>query len=390
LNEVVKRFRPSRACGTALVRALVGLLALALPAVVSAQGPPRLPAFRPDVTFGIVFDDNVFMRPEPEGDIFIRLTPGFDLVHESPRLHVNGLFRFDAERYQDRTDLNEAVARQQSSLDLTWRPNNRFGLISRAAYDRTQTPLDLNAATGLAGGRQPAWRMDFSLGFENTIRPRRRVTLGGDYSHYDLEVGVDTTLRAVRVRYTEDLSPRSQMYFNYRFEQREFHPGALLLSHVGVGAWSYRLAPPLLLLLEAGPRVSEGQWSPEVNISVTQTINNITTFSAGYAHTQDVAAGVAGLITIDRVTSSLALRRNNRWELIVTGGGFRNVQPGGDTVAYDASVSVGRSLSDALWLVATASRTSNDIRTRGVTVTDSEIVRNWAMVSIRVQPFRPR
>ena len=373
-----------------LVSALVGLLALALPTVVSAQGAPRLPVFRPDVTFGIVFDDNVFMRTEPEGDVFMRLTPGFDIVHDSPRLLVNGRFRFDAERYQERSDLNEAVARQESSLDLTWRPNNRFGLISHAAYDRTQTPLDLNAATGLTGGRQPAWRMDFSVGLENTIRPRRRVTLGADYSYYDLELGVDSSLRAVRVRYTEDLSPRAQVYFNYRFEQREFLPGALLVSHVGVGAWSYRLAPPLLLVLEAGPRVSEGAWSPEVNISVAQTINNITTFSAGYAHTQDVAVGVAGLITIDRVTTSLAFRRNEVWELIVSAGAFRNVQPGGDTVAYDLSAAVGRAVSDAFWLVVSANRTSNDIRTRGATVTESEIVRNWVMASIRIQPFRPR
>ena len=374
----------------ARVSALVGLLAMALPSAVSAQGAPRLPAFRPDVTFGIVFDDNVFMRTEPEGDVFIRLTPGFDLVHDSTRLQVNGRFRFDAERYQERTDLNEAVARQESSLDLTWRPNNRFGLISRAAYDRTQTPLDLNAATGLTGGRQPAWRMDFSVGLENTIRPRRRVTLGGDYSYYDLELGVDSSLRAVRVRYTEDLSPRSQVYFNYRFEQREFLPGALLVSHVGVGAWSYRLAPPLLLVLEAGPRVSEGEWSPEINVSVTQTINTITTFSAGYAHTQDVAVGVPGLITIDRVTTSLALTRDQLWELVISAGAFRNVQVTGETVAYDVSVAVGRSLTDALWLVVSANRTSNDIRTRGATVTESEIVRNWVMASIRIQPFRPR
>jgi hypothetical protein len=330
------------------------------------------------------------MRTEPEGDIFMRLTPGFSVVHDSPRLHVNGLFRFDAERYQERTDLNEAVARQESSLDLTWRPNNRFGLISRAAYNRTQTPLDLNAATGLTGGRQPAWRMDFSVGFENTIRPRRRVTVGGDYSYYDLEVGVDSSLRAVRVRYTEDLSPRAQLYFNYRFEQREFLPGALIVSHVGVGAWSYRLAPPLLLVLEAGPRATEGEWSPEVNISVTQTINNITTFSAGYAHTQDVAVGVEGLITIDRVTTSLALSRSEVWELVFSGGAFRNVQPSGDTVAYDVSAALGRALSSTLWLVVSANRTSNDIRNRAATVMESEIVRNWVMASIRIQPFRPR
>lgn len=357
---------------------------------MSAQGGPRLPAFRPDVTFGIVFDDNVFMRPDPEGDVFMRLTPGFDLVHDSRRLRLNGSFRFDAERYEERSDLNEAVARQSSGLDLTWRPNNRFALISRVAYDRTKTPLDLNTATGLTGGRQPAWRTEVSLGFENTIRPRRRVTVGGDFSIYDLQFGVDTTTRTLRVRYTEELSPRSQLYFNYRFEQRDFTPGAILVSHVGVAGWTYRIAQPLLLTIEGGPRVSEGEWSPDVTVSLAQTINNITTFSASYAHTQDVAAGIPGLITIDRVTTSVALRRHQFWELIFGAGAFRNVQFNGDTIAYDVSASLGRALGNVVWLVVSANRTFNDFQPTIATAPQAQIIRNWVMASIRIQPFRPR
>lgn len=374
------------------MRALVGLLALALPAVVSAQGAPRLPAFRPDVTFGLVFDDNVFLQPEGHetADIFLRLTPGFDLVHNSTRLRLNGSFRFDAERYQDRTDLNEAVAREASLLDLTWRPNRRFALISQAAYHRTQTPLDLNVATGLTGGRQPAWGTDFAVGFENTIRPRRRVTIGGEYSFYAVERGTDSSLRAIRVRYHEDLSPRRQLYVNYRFEQREFLPGPLLVSHIAVGGWTYRITPALSLALEGGPRVTEGEWSPEFNIQATQTIGTITTFSGGYAHTQDVAVGVAGIVKVDRLTTSVALRRYEFWELILGAGAFRNVHLTGDTIAYDLSVSVGRLLTNALWLVASVNRNYNHLRQRDAPVPESTILRNALMISLRVQPFRPR
>jgi hypothetical protein len=375
------------------VRALVGLVGVALPSAAYAQGAPRLPAFRPDVTFGIVFDDNVFMRPKGSetSDIFMRLTPGFDLVHDSTRLQLNGSFRFDAERYQERPDLNEAVARQATALDLTWRPNRRFAMISRVGYQRTTTPLDLNVATGLTGGRQPASRVDLSLAFENTIRPQRRVTVGGDYSYDDIltDLGIDNSLRAVRVRYTEDLDPRYQLYFNYRLEQREFIPGAVLVSHIGVAGWSYRLTPRLMLVLEGGPRVAEGEWSPEVNVSVTQTIGTITTFSAGYSHTQDAAVGVVGLITVDRLTTSLALRRSDVWELVLSAGAFRNIQPTVDTIAHDLSVAVGRSISDAVWLVVSVNRNYNDLRMR-VPVPDDAVVRNWVMASIRIQPYRPR
>jgi hypothetical protein len=380
----------------ALVRALWGCLALTFPVAAAAQDAPRLPVFRPDVTFGFVFDDNVFMRPDPEGDMFIRLTPGFDVVHNSPRLRVDGSFRFDAERYQERVDLNEAVARQASLLDLTWRPNRRIGLISRVGYQRTQTPQDLNVTTGLTGGRQQASRLDLSLALENMIRPHRLVLIGGDYEHDDLLRGVDSSLRAVRVRYTEELGPRSQLYFNYRLEQREFTPaieltpGFVLVSHVGVGGWSYRLTPDLVLVLEGGPRVAEGEWTPDVSISATKTIGSITTFSAGYAHTQDVAVGVVGLIDVHRVTTSVAMRRNELWELILNAGVFRNAQPDVDSIAYDFSVAVGRSLSKALWLVVSANRTFNDLRMNAGEVPQMEIVRNWVMASIRIQPVRPR
>jgi hypothetical protein len=372
------------------VRALGVLLVLVLPAAVHAQGGPRLPAFRPEATFGVVFDSNVFMRAiDPAGDVFMRLTPGFDLVHESPQLRVNGTFRFDAERYQERSDLNEAVARNLNAIDVTWRPNTRFGLITRAAYERTQTPLDLNTATGLTGGRMPAWRTDFSVGLENSIRPNRRVTVGADFSYYDLQTGADSSLRTFRVRYAEDLNPRSQLYANYRLEQREFLPGGLFISHVTVGGWSYRLTPTLMLTFEGGPRVVEGTWSPEVNVSATQVVNTITTFSAGYSHTQDVAVGVVGLITVDRVTTSVAMRRSRFWELILSAGAYRNVQNTFDSVAYDLGVSVGRLLTEALWLVGSVNRNYNDMRSRGA-APDSRIERNWAMISIRFQPYRPR
>jgi len=173
---------------------LGGLLAVALPAVAFAQAP-RPPAFRPDVTFGIVFDDNVFSRPEPESDIFMRLTPGFDLVHDSTRLTLRGSLRFDAERYQERPDLNDPVARQNTGLDLTWRPTSRLSLIGRVGYQRTQTPQDLNVTTGLAGGRQEASRVDAALAFEQTLRPRKRVSIGGDWAKDDIALGQDSNLR---------------------------------------------------------------------------------------------------------------------------------------------------------------------------------------------------
>jgi hypothetical protein len=367
---------------------LLGLIVLAVPALAFAQAP-RLPAFRPEVNFGIVFDDNVFLRPEPEGDIIMRLTPGFDLVHDSIPLTVRGLFRFDAERYEEREDLNDRVARANTGLDLTWRPNTRMSVIGRAGYQRTNTPQDLNATTGLTGGRQPASRVDAAAGFEQVIRTRRRLSVGGDYSHDDLNFGADSTLRAARFRYTEQLSSRSDLYFAFRFEQRHYRPGPLITSSLGTVGFTRRMTQSLRLTVEGGPRVTDGDWLPDINITASQTLSARSSFTVGYSHTQDVAVGLVGVITIDRVTGSF-VSRLGRWETTASGGAFRNLQPGGDTLAYDVLGTLGRPVTGAVWLLLTAQRTFNDLRVSGTPVPGTEIVHNWAMVSVAYRPFRPR
>jgi hypothetical protein len=378
-----------------VVRVLVGLLALLAPALAHAQAP-RLPAFRPDVSFGIVFDDNVFFRPEPDAqsDIFMRLTPGFDLVHDSTRLTVRGSMRFDAERYQERPELNDVVARQNTEFDLTWRPNSRFSLTGRAGYQRTQTPIDINVATGLTGGRQEASRVDAGLSFEQTIRPRKRLSIGARWAKDNVlgaaAFGADSNLRSARVRYLEQLSGRTDLYFIYRFEQRQFLPGPLVASHIGSVGWSRQVSRSLRLVVEGGPRLTGDEWSPDVTVTATQTVNDLTMFTAGYAHTQDVAVGVVGLITIDRVTASMMMARARRWELSFGGGAFRNIQAGTDLLAYDGMASVGRSLGSDLWLVMSYNHTFNDQRVRGAAVPNTTIVRSVAMLSLRYTPYRPR
>lgn len=367
---------------------LVGVLALAGPATAAAQAP-RPPAFRPEVNFGIVFDDNVFSLPQGSGDVLMRLTPGFDLVHESTPLTVRGVFRFDAERYQERSDLNDPVARANTGLDLTWRPNSRLSLTGRAGYQRTNTPQDLNVTTGLTGGRQEASRVDASLSFEQVIRARSRLSIGGDYSHDDLSFGADMDLRTARARYLKQMSARTELYFAFRFEQRHYRPGALITSSLGTVGLTRRVTQNLQLTIEGGPRVTSGEWLPDVTFSATQTLTDRSSFTFGYAHTQDVAVGTVGVLTIDRITSALTLTRLGRWEATAVAGAFRNMQPGGDTIAYDLLGSLSRPLNRAIWLVFSAQRTFNDLRDSGPT-SQTAIVRNWAMASVSYSPYRPR
>ena len=379
----------------------LAIVLLVVPGVAAAQDvstpaagqeAPRRPAppFRPEVTFGIVFDDNILSRPQPEGDIFIRLSPGFEYRRDTRPLVVVASLHFDAERYQDRPDLDTPVARQNTAFDLTWRPGSRFALRSRFGYQRTQTPQDLNITSGLVGGRQEASRIDVSVGLEQTVRPRHRLWVGADFGHDDIKIGIDSTVRSAGVRYLSQVSTRNDLSVQYRLEQREFLPGPLVTSHIATAAWNRLISRAVLIRVEGGIRMADGEIEPEVLISGTRSINGVTSLMLQYAHTQDVAVGVAGLLTIDRVYGTFTVRRDLVWEFVGGGGAFRNVQSGSDTVAYDGLGSVGRALGEAVWLVASVNRTWNSTRFTGTVLPNTDILRNWVMVSLRIAPWRPR
>jgi hypothetical protein len=369
--------------------AIAGLLALVVPAIAGAQ-TTRPTGYHPEVNLGIVFDDNVYLRPDPTPDVVIRLTPGFTLRHDSPRVNLTTFLRFDAERYQDNPTLNTPAARQATGLDFTVRPLSRLAVSARVGYQRTQTPLDLNLTTGLTGGRQRATRVDGSATIEHLFRPETRLSYGGDLGQDDVLGGVDSQLRRVRARFTHRVGTRSDVAVGYRLEYREFFPGSLVTSQVATIGTTYRPAPSVQVIFEGGPRFTDDTLQPDITVSVIRAVAGASNFMLSYTHTQDVAIGIANLITVDRVWGSITLHPTPRWDVSLAGSAFRNDVTGFDVLAYDMSGSVGRSLTPDIWLIVSASRSLNDNRFQSVTLPDTRILRNWIALSVRVAPRTAR
>jgi hypothetical protein len=361
---------------------------LCLTATSAWAQAPRLPAFRPDFTTGLVYDDNVFRRPTGETvDLILRVSPGFELKHESTRLTLGSNYRFDAERFQDHPTLSAVLARQVAGVDLTFRPINRTSFGVRAGYHRTQTAHDLNQTTGISGGRQLASRREFSGDLSYAFRPNRDLTLGYDYGYDAVVDGIGSELQGARARYHERFGGRNDLSLTYRVERREFLPGPQVYTHVGLLGWTHRLTPALSFTAEAGPRWSGDELRPDVTVSLSQRMTGLATLAVTYTHTQGVAVGVGGLVEIDSLASSVALRRGNRWEVILGASGYRNLVLGSNVLVYDVSGSVGRSLGRSVWLVGSATTSLNDSTVTGTTVFSEQIRRNAISLSLRVAPW---
>ena len=131
---------------------------LCLTATSAWAQAPRPPAFRPDLSTTLLYDDNVFRRPTGETvDLILRVSPGFELKHDSTRLTLGSHYRFDAERFQDHSTLSTMLARQAGGLDLTVRPFSRLAFTSSSGLPADAHRPRLEPDDG-HHRRPPAWR----------------------------------------------------------------------------------------------------------------------------------------------------------------------------------------------------------------------------------------
>ena len=113
--------------------------------------------------------------------------------------------------------------------------------------------------------------------------------------------------------------------------------------------------------------------------------------SLSYAHTQTVAIGFIGLIETDRLLAAITYRHPVSWEVVLSGGAFRNVVQGIEIVeAYQASADVRRALTRQVWLGASLGASFNNRGAGNIAPVDTRIRQRSISLSLRVSPGRPR
>ena len=135
--------------------AIVALLLLTAATGARAQSLSLAPSF----AMTEVYDDNVFYRVDGDGDTITRFTPGVDARYLSERLGLSAHYVLDADRFAAHPQLTTIRGRQDGGVDAKYQSTRRLSFSGAAGFIESQTPADLNQATGLAPGRVRARRL---------------------------------------------------------------------------------------------------------------------------------------------------------------------------------------------------------------------------------------
>jgi hypothetical protein len=361
------------------------------PGKTPAATDPRPPSLvRSEVAVGLISDDNLFFRPVGSADLVLRVTPLLELHRATPRLATDLRYRFDAERFTDHPDLTTPLARQDAQLEVKLRPNQGTTFSMRGGYQRTHNAGELNLTTGLTSQRLLATRRLAGAELVHDIGPRMVFSTSYDFANDDVQHGTSADSNAVRARLSRQVGARDEVIVSAVGEQVQFHPGARTYSGVGLLGWSRRMTQKTTITLLGGARVTGGKVRPDVDVAVTRKFGQQFDLAARYARTQTIAVGLTELVEVDRVSFRFAYVHRDRWEAVLTSGGFRNVFPGYEVLAYTLEADVSRFLNRHIAIAASYNTTLNDRRV--VTpLTFSEQIRRQAIgLGLRVTSWSPR
>jgi hypothetical protein len=257
--------------------------------------------FIPSVSFGAVYDGNIFARTEGSAGQMLQVRPSFEGNYESPTLTLLGLYSFDMQR-SNFSLLNTLDARRHAlgTIKLRTSPMTTLGLETR--YDRTETPGEIDLDTGILGERRQAERLQVTPSLNRRIAPRMLMSAAYDFTTENLIEDARGMLHVARAGLSREWSTRATLSASYvgRYFVDGFDHHT---SHAAVVGWHTLLAPGTRFELRAGPRMTTYRGIvPEVAAGFGRTTNRIR-LALDYWHGETIVLGIRGPVAVDGGTA---------------------------------------------------------------------------------------
>jgi hypothetical protein len=257
----------------------------------STERMPEGVYIMPWLATGVVYDDNVFFRPQAQrqDDVFLRVTPGLQGSYQSTPLTVIANYRFDSEVYNKFSNLDAVQQRQFGTVELRGRPANNLNVNGILGYAQTHTPFELNFLTSAQTARFKTERYFVNPSAEYRIDAKTRTTGEFGYSRdiFNNNISIDSyTLRAGlerRVSVHDWIGP-AYVGRHFRFggdftnQTAGFiggNPGAVD-SYAVMASWAHEFTADTRLDVRAGPRITNGKLDdrPEAFVGLRRRIQN--------------------------------------------------------------------------------------------------------------------
>ena len=256
-----------------------------------------------------LYDSNLFAAPEnspfatPQADWITRLGPLFEAGYESQPLNVKLSYGFDAEKYQELVELDDAFARQNAATSLTYR-GQTYAAELTGEFVRTQSPTDLNVETLRFVGRSPAQRIASSEAFTLNLSPVTKLTLVHLFNRDSL-VGAETSAaNEARVGLARQLSGRTTVRGDYKLGYTDFSNGREERFHVGTVGLAHALTSMLDFEVNGGVRSTLGDIDPELSAQMRQRMQH-GGVALRYVQTRETTIGGGASLQVRRVSGEV-------------------------------------------------------------------------------------
>jgi len=270
-----------------------------------------------------VYDSNLFSTSmAPLGDFITRVSPGLEGEYRSPRFSVLGRYVLDLERFAGHPELTTADGGQHASIDLRTSRSRRLSFAVGAAVERTRTPGELSAGTGLTVARAPAEHVEVHPAIVRQVNPVTEATIDYTWTDDRLVGGIATRAHRAAIGIDRQVSRRDVVDVNYGVRMFLFEADDRLTSHAVSIGWARQITREVHMELRGGPVLTEGRQAPEVLASMRYRPGP-SELSISYARTQTTLIGFAGILDTQSITASAARMLGPRLQIRVTPGVFR-------------------------------------------------------------------
>lgn len=323
----------------------LGILSLVLAALAAppasaqelAPQPPKQPGgfFVPMLTVGETHDDNLFFTQFPESDLVTRVAVALQTGYRSTPFTIDAQGSLAGDYFDRHPEFNTAHARTLGQVALTYNPGRSpLTLSGFACYLDTQTPSELNVASGLTLGRSLATRLSATPMLEYRLGTLSTLTGAFAVAHDTLDGRVTDTRTGI---FGLDRRVSSRDTVGVRYEHRwfEFTGGDRFersTAEVATLGWMRELSEHSLFVLRAGPRYGKGEYTAEVLATFKSRVKR-GLVTVTYSKTQATTLGKTGALDTQSLVGTLALRVAKRLEIASGPGIYRNSLRGQDLKA---------------------------------------------------------
>ena len=277
---------------TVTASALLAALSLALaPVPATAQSS----FVSPSISVGVVYDDNTTASTAaPEEDLILRVTPAIEGGWRGPRGAFTAMHSFDMERYQDNSRFDDMQIRRRTVFEGDYRLTERLDISGSAMTAASDAPGDLIPELGLELGRVGSRRHAADAEAAYRLTERTTMTAGAGWSRDDVATGTETTTALGAVGGEFVASERQTWTADYVYRRYEFDASAPIEAHIGLFGWETAMSPRSSLVVQAGPRYTDGETTPEVYVASTYDMP-ASSLSFNFARSQSSVIGQSGL-----------------------------------------------------------------------------------------------